>query len=70
MAATIKLVGGISRDQPDQAERRAGHRPTPRLMVLVGKSDTLRPVELTEDQIFTLAEDAVKMLRHMRNDDR
>ena len=46
MAAEVQLVGGIIK----------GPNGTPFFFVKVGKSDALRKVEVTEDQMMMLAE--------------
>lgn len=68
MAAPIRLVGGISRPLRDHQERQRGESKSPQLTVAVGKSQTLRPIPLTEEQILGLIEDGAKMLDLLRKE--
>ena len=66
MAAPIRLVGGITNSHPEHRERLAGVEPEIRLHVAVGKSDSLRPVPLTEADVIRLVSDGAAQLERLR----
>ena len=64
MAAEIRLHGLQGPEKPNRGRYAHDGKP-PRLMLVVGKSPTLREVPLTRDQLLGLAAKAIEIVQRM-----
>lgn len=69
MAAEIRLVRLVGPEAPVRGYRAHDGKP-PRMLVQVGKSDALREVPLTKDQLLAIAEKAIHIARTMDTKER